>query len=164
MALAAGSGADVGGVVSTGSCTKGAGERGDGVAPIAAARRGKELIPAMPTVPYEPKHRPKLRQRIPINACVARPVSKAERKQKPEAMREMKKEWKRFRDMGTWDDKSVRSWKSVAREARDKGEEVHFGYLLGLCFEKGSGLPDGHPENKFTGRSVFQGSGGQPEL
>ena len=45
----------------------------------------------------------------------------------------------------------------MAREARLANEEVHFGYLLGLCFEKGSELPEGHPDRKFKGRSVFQG-------
>jgi len=43
------------------------------------------------------------------------------------------------------------------REARQTGKEVHFGYLLGLCFEKGSELPEGHLDRKFKGRSVFQG-------
>ena len=156
VALAANPCTTAAGASTSGDCTKGA-VVGKGASTFAATRRGKDLIPAMPTIPYEPKHRPKLRQRIPFNACVARPVSKAERKLKPKAMQEMMKEWKRLRDMGTWDDASVRAWRDVAREARDKNEEVHFGYLLGLCFEKGSELLDGHTDEKFKGHSVFQG-------
>ena len=136
--------------------TKEAVRVGGAVASV-VTNRGRDLIPAMPTEPYKPEHRPKLRQRVPINACVARPVSKSERKLKPKAMQAMKDEWNRLRKMGTWDDLSVRPWRAVAREARDKGEEVHFGYLLGLCFEKGSELPENHPDRKFKGRSVFQG-------
>jgi hypothetical protein len=59
--------------------------------------------------------------------------------------------------MGAWDEVVVREWADVAREARQTGKEVHFGYLLGLCFEKGSELPEGHPDRKFKGRFVFQG-------
>ena len=66
-------------------------------------------------------------------------------------------EWDRLRMMGTWDEVVVREWADVAREARQAGKEVHFGYLLGLCFEKGSELPEGHPDRKFKGRSFFQG-------
>ena len=46
--------------------------------------------------------------------------------------------------MKTWDETIVREWRDVAREARLNNEEVHFGYLLGLCFEKNSELPDNH--------------------
>jgi hypothetical protein len=69
----------------------------------------------------------------------------------------MDAEWERLRKMGTWDEVVIREWADVAREARQAGKEVHFGYLLGLCFEKGSELPEGHPDRKFKGRSVFQG-------
>ena len=51
----------------------------------------------------------------------------------------------------------VREWADVAKETRQANKEVHFGYLLGLCFEKGSEFPEGHPDRKFKGRSVFQG-------
>ena len=69
----------------------------------------------------------------------------------------MKEEWDRLKKMGTWDEIVVREWRDVAKEARQNDTEVHFGYLLGLCFEKGSELPDGHPDRKFKGRTVFQG-------
>ena len=157
VALAAFPSAPTTGEITSGTRTAGAVASG-GASTAAATRRGKSLIPAMPTIPYAPEHRPKLRPRIPINACVARPVSRAERKKIPKAMAEMKKEWDRLRNMGTWDDYTVRGWKEVAREARLANQEVHFGYLLGLCFEKGSELPEGHPDRNFEGRVVFDGS------
>ena len=68
----------------------------------------------------------------------------------------MKREWDRLRGMNTWDETEVLEWRDVARKARIDKEEVHFGYLLGLCFEKGSELPDKHPDRKFKGRTIFQ--------
>merc|ERR1712004_966466 len=115
------------------------------------------VTPTMPTVAYEPKHRPKLRRKIPFNACVARPVSRREQRANSEARKAMLAEWKRLRDMKTWDDAAVEDWSVVARRARAAGEEVHFGYLLGMCFEKGSELPENHKDRKFKGRTVFQG-------
>ena len=35
---------------------------------------------------------------------------------------------------------------------------MHFDYLFGLCVEKGSELPAGHPNRKFKYRVVFQGN------
>ena len=37
-------------------------------------------------------------------------------------------------------------------------KEVNFGYLFGICVEKGSELPDGHPLKKYKYRVVFQGN------
>ena len=48
----------------------------------------------------------------------------------------MDAEWNRLRNLGTWDEVVVQEWADVAREARQGGKEVHFGYLLGICFEK----------------------------
>ena len=36
------------------------------------------FVPAMPTVAYSPTHRPKVQRRLPVNACVARPLSRRE--------------------------------------------------------------------------------------
>ena len=69
----------------------------------------------------------------------------------------MQDEWRRLRKMGTWDDYTVMEWRDAAKLARGKGEEAQFGYLLGLCFEKGSELPAGHKDRKFKGRAVFLG-------
>ena len=128
-----------------------------GCGSVTLASRHGEVIPKMPTTPYVPQHRPKLRPRLPVNACVARPVTRKEVRSNPKAREVMKAEWDRLRKMGTWDELVVREWRDVAREARQSGQEVHFGYLLGLCFEKGSELPDGHPDRKYKGGTVFQG-------
>ena len=124
---------------------------------VAAVVAPGKMSPTMPTIPYKPEHRPKLRPRIPFNACVARPVSRKEQRANEDARKAMLKEWQRLRDMKTWDETEVLEWRDVAKKARRDGEEVHFGYLLGLCFEKGSELPKDHKDRKFKGRTVFQG-------
>ena len=100
-ALAAGTSTTTGGGISAGDGARAQVDGGEGSFAAAAARK-KDIIPPMPTVPYEPKHRPKLRPRVPINACVARPVSSKEQKANDKARAAMKDEWKRLRDMGTY--------------------------------------------------------------
>ena len=70
----------------------------------------------------------------------------------------MKAEWVRLRSKVVWDENKVREWSDVAKEAQDAGVEVNFGYLYGICVEKNSELPPGHPKRKFKGRVVFQGN------
>ena len=105
----------------------------------------------------EEVHRDKLGMRRPFNACVARPVGKKEREQDASARKAMRDEWNRLGAKGTWGT-TVRRWADVAREAKSANEEVHFGYLLGLCFQKGSELPDNHRDKKMKGRVVYQGN------
>ena len=62
-----------------------------------------------------------------------------------------------MRDKGTWD-VIVRDWSAVADEAKAKKEEVHFGYLLGLCSEKGSELDANDKNRKYKGRALYQGN------
>ncbi len=114
-------------------------------------------VPAMPTVQYRPKHRPR---NVPplFNAAVARPVTRKEIAATPEAARAMKIEWDRLRKKKVWDERVIREWADVARDARKNGTEVHMGYLFGICVEKNSELPLGHPSRKFKGRVVFQGN------
>ena len=98
-----------------------------------------------------------------FNACVARPVSKEERNRTPAALEAVAKEWKRLRSIkhkkgvGVWDETRVREKAAVRREARRDGITVHFARIFDLCVEKGSELPDGHPDKKFKGRAVLQG-------
>ena len=89
---------------------------------------------------------------------VARPVGKKEIEAQPKAQEAVQKEWQRLRDKRVWDESSVREWGDVAKEARDKGKEVHIGYLFGLCVEKNSELADGDPNKKYKYRVVFQGN------
>ena len=46
----------------------------------------------------------------------------------------------------------------MAREARETGEEVHFGMMFGFVVEKNTDRPAGDPRRKFKGRVVFQGN------
>ena len=122
---------------------------------IAAAVRGRSsakcrLVPALPTMPYAPEYRPKVGRHLPIPACVAKPVSRKIQLSSPMARAAMDAEWDRLRKLGTWDEVVVREWADVAKEARQANKEVHFGYLLGLFLEKGSELPEGHPDRKFN--------------
>merc|ERR1712004_149035 len=86
--------------------------------PAAAASERTHTVPTMPTIPYDPQHRPKLRRRLPIPACVARPVSRREQRANDDARKAMKKDWDRLRSMDTWDETEVLEWRDVARKAR----------------------------------------------
>eukprot|EP00972_Heterocapsa_arctica_P036797 5417120-Heterocapsa_arctica.AAC.1 len=75
----------------------------------------------------EHQHRDKLADNIyPFNACVARPVGKAEIARSPGAKAALDHEWKRLRDQSVWDEVIVREWSDVAWEAQQKGTEVNF--------------------------------------
>ncbi|MCP4364474.1 MAG: hypothetical protein GY800_04175, partial [Planctomycetes bacterium] len=76
----------------------------------------------------------------------------------PKAQLSMQAEWDRLIENGLWCLKSVREWDEVAKEARATGVNVQFGYIFGICVEKNSELPEGHPNRKFKGRVVFQGN------
>ena len=88
-------------------------------------------------------------------ALVARVVSQAET---PEAKAAMDKEWQKLVDKSCWLEKKVREYRDVAREAKAKEAKAHFGRIFEICSQKGSELPKGHPEQKWKGRSVFQGN------
>ena len=108
---------------------------------------------------FVPEHRVKIgASPLPFNALVARPVSRKEIAATPAAKKAMDSEWARLREKSVWDNSTVREWSEVAEEARKAGKEVQFGYLFGICVEKNSELPEGHPSRKFKGRVVFQGN------
>ena len=132
---------------------------------LTPANFDEDLIPAMPCAAKnnEDPHRPKIvasssHSWITKNACVARPVGRKELLQSRGAQASMKAEWDRLRSKVAWDGNIVREWSDVAKEAQDAGVEVNFGYLFGICVEKNSELPHGHPRRKFKGRVVFQGN------
>ena len=89
---------------------------------------------------------------------MARPVGKKEIAEVPEAAAAMDKEWQKLHDQKVWDVENVREWDDVAYEARCNGIEVQFGYVFGICVEKGSELDADDPNRKFKGRVVFQGN------
>ena len=106
-------------------------------------------------------HRPKLAPRtFPYNVCVARSVGKAEIARVPAAQKATQVEWDRLRAKHVWDASVVREWDDVAVEARLAGPDVraNLGYLFGVCVEKNSEQPEGHPSRKCKGRLVFQGN------
>ena len=70
----------------------------------------------------------------------------------------MQKEWDRLVAQKVWGLSTIREWNDVASEARSSGVNVQFGYIFGICVEKNSELPAGHPNRKFKGRVVFQGN------
>ena len=119
----------------------------------------------MPTGPKGKKHRKKLDNALSfLNACVARPVSKAEIQKHPEAILAMKKEWSRLMSKGTWTFKEIIPWHVLAANARRNNKTIHLGRIFGLMVEKGSELermlPDGtkNPARKYKYRVVFQGN------
>ena len=72
----------------------------------------------------------------PFNACVARPVGKADIARSDGAREALRAEWDRLRSKDVWDESVVREWADVAKEAQAAGEEVDFGYLHAICVEK----------------------------
>ena len=115
----------------------------------------------MPCIPSETEpHRSIIpAARFVHSACVARPVNKIELESNEDARKARDAEWTRLWDKGVWDASSVREWSDVARDARERGEEIHLGRLFCFCVEKGSELPPGDPRKVFKYRVVFQGNG-----
>ena len=62
-----------------------------------------------------------------------------------------------MKKMKAWDETVVRERRDVAREVRQRNEGVRFGFPLGLCFEKNSELPDGHPDKKIREKPSLPG-------
>ena len=116
-------------------------------------------VPATPCVPNVPKHRGRLDcDLLFLNACVARPVTKDEIRKSPAAKKALDIEWDKLVLKQVWDESQAFEWPAIAAEARRNNETVHVGKVFEICTEKGSELPDGDPNKKFKGRSVFQGN------
>ena len=92
------------------------------------------------------------------DACVARPVSRAEAARNPLAQAALLKEWDRLRVSKCWNEQGVREWADVAAEARAAGTTHHVGRIFEICVEKNAELPADNPARKFKGRVVFQGN------
>eukprot|EP00969_Alexandrium_andersonii_P330312 14597764-Alexandrium_andersonii.AAC.1 len=76
----------------------------------------------MPCEPFVARHRRKLGPRSrPFNACVARPVGKAEIARAAAAQEAEAKEWKRLRDKYVWGEDNPREWADVVKEAKSRG-------------------------------------------
>eukprot|EP00439_Symbiodinium_sp_Y106_P027980 s7047_g3.t1 len=70
----------------------------------------------------------------------------------------MDKEWQKLVDKSCWLHSKVREFRDVSAEAIRKGVKTHFGRIFEICSIKGDELPEGHPDRKWKGRSVFQGN------
>ena len=115
--------------------------------------------PVMPLCYDEPEHIQRDDSPFAFNGwpCVARVLKKKEVAANPKAQAAMAAEWEALTKMKTWSLDQVREWSDVAAEARREGKRVHIGRVFGFVSEKGSELPEGHPDRKYKGRAVFQG-------
>ena len=126
-------------------------------------RERRDAAPAMPVVHEETEEQRAMLttlywDKLDKFALVARVVSQAEIARTPEAKAAMDKEWQKLVDKSCWLEKKVREYRDVAREAKAKEAKAHFGRIFEICSQKGSELPKRHPEQKWKGRSVFQGN------
>ena len=122
---------------------------------------GCDFAPAMPVRKDRRKrHRVELSDRAPplYNALVARPVGKAELEREQEARDARDREWNRLRERQVWDESVVWEWDDLAAYAKAKNKVINFGYLFGICVEKGSELLKGDKNRKYKYRVVFQGN------
>ena len=65
-------------------------------------------------------------QKFPLYVLTARKVEGKERTLEG-PKKALDKEWERLREIGAWDDKSVRELDDVLAEAQKSGETVHHG-------------------------------------
>eukprot|EP00439_Symbiodinium_sp_Y106_P079167 s520_g17.t2 len=91
-------------------------------------------------------------------ALVAKVLSPKEFAASPEAQAAMDKEWKKLVDKGCWVEKKVREFESIASEAKNSNQKVHFGNVFEIGSLKGAELKQGDPNRKYKGRSAFQGN------
>ena len=75
------------------------------------------------------------------------------------AMDSMKKEWKGLIDQGVFDLSAIREYYDVAREAKQKNEEVHMARAHGIIVEKHSQLSEEDPRRKYKGQEPDVGRG-----
>jgi hypothetical protein len=67
--------------------------------------------------------------------------------------------WKELNNLwkkDVWKLDTLAEWEDVAEEARSKGGEIHFGYLVGIMIEKGSKFSEGDEKRYFKYRVVFR--------
>ena len=118
----------------------------------------RAIIPRF-CVPAEEHHREKVVKVAKfINVMVSRPVGRAEMLTNTKAMDSMKKEWKGLLDQGVFDLSAIREYYDVAREAKQKNEEVHMARAHGIIVEKHSQLSEEDPRRKYKGRGVVLGN------
>ena len=88
----------------------------------------------------------------------ARPVRRNDYINNDTAMQAYWKEWKNLEKRRVWRWETLREWDDVSQEARNKGEEIHLGFLFGIMVEKGSEFPEGDVRRYYKYRIVFRGN------
>ena len=82
-------------------------------------------------------HREKVHKlRWPVNASVARPLTKTELLATPEALKAQYKEWNQLTSKDVCDLDNVQGWSTVAAKARRRGKTVHFGIVFGFVYKR----------------------------
>ena len=91
---------------------------------------------------------------------VARLPTSKEVNSNPKAQQAILEEGDKLLKQGVWDLSSVRERRDVIKEAKLKGNKVHFARICPICSEKGSELPEGDPNRNFKGgcshAAIFQ--------
>ena len=134
--------------------------------PSRRVKKEKIIAPSMPCVPIDDLkgHREKsVDQQLPFPAAVARPVSRKEMLENPEALKKMRDEWNGLTEQGTFEfgtekNTLIYEYDSIRNEARINKEEVHFGRVHGIMVEKHWQLPKEDPRRTFKGRAVLLGN------
>ena len=99
--------------------------------------------------------------------CIARKVPKSEWQHTPAARAAMDAEWEKLRTMkrpdpndkrrGVWDEDRVKEKRDVIAYARSNQVTVRIANVAELCAQKHSELPDGDPQKKYKGHTVYLG-------
>ena len=132
---------------------KGGAEAASSSSPAAAAwtlreADGDDRYPRMPVmaavVQEHREHEPD--RPIWLEACVARPVGKAEISRTPAARAALEKEWQKLHKANTWDESTVMEWSEVAARAKTKGTKAHVGRIVEIMRgKKGVSSPQAMP-------------------
>ena len=146
-------------------------ERFEEVQRQAEERRRRERERAATAMPLAYGVKPEHRKRLKILywdklghittqqlALVARLVSQAEVDRTPDPKSAMDKDWKKLTDNDGWLADKVRQFPDVQGEAQHQQRKIHIGRIFEIYSQKGTELPKGHPDQKWKGRSVFQGN------
>ena len=92
------------------------------------------------------------------DACVARPMTKKEAENNERAQNALRDEWARLRKINTWVEKDVIEFRKLQEIMGADSTQYHIGRLFSILVEKNAELPGDHPDKKYKGRVVFDGS------
>ncbi len=92
-------------------------------------------------------------------ALFARPVWPEEVKDNPKAQASLDVEYNALCDgPKALDMIGLKDLSDVQAQAKCSGERIHVGMIFWICIEKNAELPEGHPNRKYKGRFVSQGT------